>query len=122
MSLAARIRSLGTRRTRGLVSAPESAAPDPWMPDPGRTAAGRSLAGTCGTCLHWAASLADPSGARACMRIKTGRETDRQEDPAWVEDSDDYVAILYTKPQFTCLLWRENIALADEEEAAEREV
>jgi len=49
------------------------------------------------------------------MKVKHSLETDRQADAAWVEDSEDYVAILYTKPDFGCLLWRRK-AGDDEEE------
>lgn len=71
--------------------------------------------GRCEGCLHWAWAAADPGGARACMKIKHASESDRVEDAAWVEDAEDYVAILYTKADFGCRLWRAR-AGDDEEE------
>lgn len=70
--------------------------------------------GACRTCLFWAATAPDSFGAHACMMIRHSRETEKAEDKAWVEDSENYVALLYTKPDFGCHLWRARSG--DEEE------
>lgn len=75
--------------------------------------------GTCRTCLFWSATAPEANGAQACMRVRHSRDAEKDGELAWVADSEDYVAILYTKADFGCTLWQRRLGDPEEDGLAD---